>query len=72
LLNHDAAFALVQIELNKKRESEINKLRKDLELANAAFEAQEASLRKRHTEAVNDLSDQVDYLTKTKSRSVPI
>ena len=57
-----------QIELNKKRESEINKLRKDLDVVNATFEASESSLRKRHTDAVNDLSDQVDYLTKNKNR----
>ena len=56
------------MELLKKREMEISKLRKDLELANAQFEAAEASLRKRHTEAINDLSDQVDYLTKQKNR----
>ena len=63
-----AGPACVQMELLKKREMEISKLRKDLELANAQFEAAEASLRKRHTEAINDLSDQVDYLTKQKNR----
>ena len=60
----------MQIELNKKREAEIHKLRKDLELANSQFEATEHSLRKRNQETVNDLSDQVDYLTKNKNRSV--
>ncbi|MEH0879596.1 hypothetical protein V6M80_14930, partial [Enterococcus faecium] len=67
-LEEQGSSTYAQIELNKKRESEINKLRKDLELSNATFEAAEASLRKRHQEAVNDLSDQVDYLTKQKNR----
>lgn len=60
----------VQIELNKKREYEISKLRKDIELNTVQFEAAEASLRKRMQETINDLSDQIDYLTKQKNRWV--
>ena len=56
------------MEINRKKDSEIAKVRKDLELLTVQYESQEASLRKKHTEAVNDLSDQVDYLSKTKNR----
>lgn len=59
-----------QHEISRKRESEITKLRKDLELANVQFESAEASLRKRHTEALNDLQDQLDYMSKQRSRLV--
>nr|KAG5688419.1 hypothetical protein BaRGS_001201 [Batillaria attramentaria] len=65
-LEEQGSSTSAQIELNKKRESEITKLRRDLELANAQFEATESSLRKRHQESVNDLSDQIDYLSNRK------
>ena len=59
-----------QMELNKKRESEINKLRKDLLLSSDHFEVTESSLRKRHGEAINDLANQLEHLGKTKNRFV--
>lgn len=46
------------------------KLRKDLELANASYESTEASMRKRHQDALNDLADQLEYMTKSKGRLV--
>ena len=58
------------MEINRKKDTEIAKLRKDLELLTVQYESQEASLRKKHTEALNDLSDQVDYLSKNKHRYV--
>lgn len=63
-------FLYLQQEMSKKREYEVNKLRKDLELANAQFESSEHSLRKRHTETVNDLSEQLEYVNKSKNRYV--
>ena len=59
---------LLQMEINRKKDAEISKVRKDLELLTVQYESQEASLRKKHIEAVNDLSDQVDYLSKNKNR----
>ena len=56
------------MEINRKKDAEISKVRKDLELLTVQYESQEASLRKKHIEAVNDLSDQVDYLSKNKNR----
>ena len=57
------------MEMAKKRESEVNKLRKDLELAILAHESAEQSLRKRHNETVNDLTDQLEYVSKQKNRA---
>ena len=56
------------MDINRKRESEITKLRKDLELANAQFETSESSMRKRHQDALNDLADQLDFMGKAKAR----
>ena len=41
---------LLQVELNKKREAEVSKLRKDLEEANIQQEATIISLKKKHQE----------------------
>lgn len=57
-----------QTEVAKKRDAELHKVRKDLELANVQFEQTEISLRKRHQEALNELSDQIEHLTKSKNR----
>merc|ERR1719446_1971574 len=57
-----------QIELNKKRESELSKLRRDLEESNIQHEAALLSLRKKHNDAVAEMSEQVDHLNKMKAR----
>ncbi|ESO93769.1 hypothetical protein LOTGIDRAFT_153233, partial [Lottia gigantea] len=57
-----------QIEISKKRESELSKLRKDLEIVNIAHEGAEQSLRKRHNQAIADLTDQLEHMSKTKNR----
>jgi len=67
-LEEQGGVTTQQIEINKKRESEVNKLRKDIEIINVQFEQTEQSLRKRHNEAVNDLNDQIEHLTKAKTR----
>jgi hypothetical protein len=41
-----------QVEMNKKREAELAKLRRDLEEANLQHEATSAQLRKKHQDAV--------------------
>ncbi|XP_045582191.1 myosin heavy chain, muscle isoform X2 [Procambarus clarkii] len=58
-----------QIELNKKRESELAKLRRDLEETNIQQEAALANLRKKHNDAINEMSDQIDHLNKLKART---
>jgi len=57
-----------QMELNKKRETELGKLRRDLEESNIQHEAALASLRKKHIDSVGEMSEQVDHLNKMKAR----
>lgn len=56
------------MDLNKKREQELAKLRRDLEEGTLQNEAQIASLRKKAKDTANELGDQVDQLTKVKQR----
>merc|ERR1712098_713983 len=44
-----------QIELNKKREAEIGKLRRDVEEANISHEAILVSLKKKHVDATGEM-----------------
>lgn len=57
-----------QIELNKKREAELAKLRRDLEETNIQHESALSLLRRKHNDAISDLSEQIDYLNKMKAR----
>ena len=61
---------VLQIEVNKKREQELVKLRRDLEEANIQHETQLSAIRKKQQDSVNELSDQNDQLSKVKQRSV--
>jgi len=55
--------------LNKKREAELQKLRRDLEEAQIHGESQIAALRKKQQDSVNEMSDQLEQLQKVKQRS---
>ena len=57
-----------QIELNKRREAEMAKLRRDLEEANIQHEQAMSNLRKKHNDSVAELSEQLDQLNKTKAK----
>ncbi|CAF1414740.1 unnamed protein product [Rotaria magnacalcarata] len=57
-----------QVEMNKKREAELAKLRRDLEEANLQHEATAAQLRKKHQDAVTEMGEQIDQLQKTKNK----
>merc|ERR1712001_364136 len=57
-----------QVELNKKREAEVPKLRKDLEEANIQHEATLIGLKKKHQDAVSEMSEQIDTLSKMKAK----
>ncbi|CAF4365028.1 unnamed protein product, partial [Adineta steineri] len=57
-----------QVEMNKKREGELAKLRRDLEEANLQHEATAAQLRKKHQDAVNEMGEQIDQLLKLKNK----
>nr|XP_053645271.1 myosin heavy chain, muscle-like [Cherax quadricarinatus] len=68
-LDEAGGATAAQIELNKKRESELVKLRRDLEEVNVQHESALNLLRKKHNDAVNELSEQIDYLNKMKART---
>jgi len=57
-----------QLELNKKREAELAKLRRDLDEANLNHENQLGALRKKHNDAVAEMGDQLDQLGKQKNK----
>ncbi|XP_042857492.1 myosin heavy chain, muscle-like [Penaeus japonicus] len=68
-LDEAGGATAAQIELNKKREAELVKLRRDIEEANIQHEAALASLRKKHNDAVAEMSEQIDHLNKMKART---
>merc|ERR1719340_59764 len=57
-----------QVELNKKRENEIAKLRKDMEEANIQHESILAGLKKKQGDAIGEMNEQVDQLQKMKAK----
>ena len=67
-LDEAGGATAAQADLNKKRENEIQKLRRDLEEQQLASEANIASLRKKQQDVSNDLSDQLENLSKTKAK----
>jgi myosin heavy chain 6/7 len=58
-----------QIELNKKREAELAKLRRDVEESNIQHEAAMANIRKKHNDAVAEMAEQIDTLNKLKAKA---
>lgn len=57
-----------QIELNKKREAEVIKMRKDLEECLIQNEATIVSLKKKHQDGIAEMSDQIEQLSLLKSK----
>merc|ERR1712106_720177 len=57
-----------QLELNKKRETEVGRLRKDLEEATINNESVLMSLKKKHQDAIQEMTEQIDCLAKAKSK----
>uniref|UniRef100_A0A3Q3ISE2 Myosin-7B n=1 Tax=Monopterus albus TaxID=43700 RepID=A0A3Q3ISE2_MONAL len=57
-----------QIDINKKRETDLLKLRRDLEEAMLHHEATTAALRKKHADSVAELSEQIDSLQRVKQK----
>ena len=60
----------LKIDLNKKREAELAKLRRDLEEQQIQSEAALAAARKKQQDSVNELSEQIDQLQKVKQKYV--
>merc|ERR1719385_291420 len=58
-----------QIELNKKREAELAKLKSDLEESNISHEGTLAALRQKHNNGMSELGEQIDSINKNKAKS---
>lgn len=56
------------MELNKKREAELQRLRRDLEESAVQSEALAVSLRKRHGDAVAELTEQCESLQRARAK----
>merc|ERR1712106_1246491 len=67
-LNEAAGTTAAQIELNKKRESEVTRMRKDLEEANIQRDATITSLKRKQQDAIAETSEQIDQLAKMKAK----
>ena len=57
-----------QIELNKKREAELAKLKADLEETNISHEGTLAALRQKHNNNMGEMGEQIDSLNKMKAK----
>merc|ERR1719282_1805234 len=58
-----------QIELNKKREAELAKIKGDLEESNISHEGTLAALRSKHNNSMAELGEQIDAINKNKAKS---
>merc|ERR1711936_1016021 len=58
-----------QIELNKKREAELAKLKGELDESNIAHEGTLAALRQKHNNNMNKMGEQIDGLNKMKAKA---
>merc|ERR1719309_121158 len=67
-LNEATGTTAAQIELNKKRGSEVTKMRKDLEEANIQRDATITSLKRKQQDAIAEMSEQIDQLGKMKAK----
>lgn len=70
--NLGAAFEIIpyifQFEINRKRDTELTKLRKLLEDVHLESEETAHLLKRKHQEIVVDFQEQIDQLTKSKAR----
>merc|ERR550519_2478221 len=67
-LDEASGATTAQVELNKKREAEVNKLRKDVEAANIQQESILGNLKRKQGDATAEMSEQIDALGKMKSK----
>ncbi|KAM4692080.1 myosin-1B-like isoform 2-T2 [Rhinophrynus dorsalis] len=58
----------VQVEMNKKREAEFHKMRRDLEEATLQHEALLAALRKKQADSMAELGEQIENLQRVKQK----
>ncbi|XP_056290565.1 myosin-6-like [Pseudoliparis swirei] len=67
-LEEAGGATMVQIEMNKKREAEFQKMRRDLEESTLQHEATTATLRKKSADSAADLGEQIDNLQRVKQK----
>merc|ERR1712076_113654 len=67
-LSEASGATSAQFELNKKREAEVGKLRKDIEEVNIQNESVLMNLKKKHQDAIQEMTEQIDQLSKIKSK----
>ncbi|XP_062466569.1 myosin-3-like [Pezoporus occidentalis] len=67
-LEEAAGATTARSDLNKKREAEFQKMRRDLEEATLQHEATAAALRKKHADSTAELGEQIDNLQRVKQK----
>ncbi|XP_061906448.1 myosin heavy chain, fast skeletal muscle-like [Entelurus aequoreus] len=67
-LDEAGGATAAQIEMNKKREAEFLKLRRDLEESTLHHEATAAALRKKQADSMAELGEQIDNLQRIKQK----
>ncbi|MFH4977395.1 hypothetical protein AB6A40_004104 [Gnathostoma spinigerum] len=68
-LQEQGGATAAQIEINKKREAQMAKLKRDLEESSMNHDIAIATMRKKHSDAVAELSDQLEELQKLKAKA---
>ena len=68
-LEEAGANTSTQVELNKKREGELARLKTELDELNIAHEGMLASLRMKHNGSMSDLGEQIDSLNASKIKA---
>lgn len=58
----------VQLEINRRKDQDFLKIKKELETVTSQYEVTETSLKKRHQELLNDLTDQLEKANKNRSK----
>lgn len=59
---------IFQVELNRKREAELAKLRRDLEEQSLQNEATVSALRKKQNDVLAEMGEKIDQLNKEKMK----
>uniref|UniRef100_A0A673M080 Myosin-7-like n=1 Tax=Sinocyclocheilus rhinocerous TaxID=307959 RepID=A0A673M080_9TELE len=67
-LEEAGGATIAQIEMNKKREADFLKMRRDLEEASLHHETTMAMLRRKHADTVAELGEQLDNLQRVKQK----
>jgi len=67
-LEEAGGVTAVQLQLTRKHDAEVSKLRKEVDESNTEHELLAQSLRRKHQDAVAEMGDQIDHLTKLKAK----